>query len=1318
MRKHLSKLLALLLVAVTLVGTFAVPASAAGSYPMSCSIYYKDESGNTVATTKTWSMNAADTTAQQTKHYSPSVSGYSLKNSSDSYVTYSMMNKSFPASNYVRNGTATYTVYYVKNASSTIYYNYSSGGTAATTKTVSGKPGSSFTVTSPTITGYTPNKSSVTGTYGSGSHVVTYYEKTYTVSYNANGGSGAPSSQTKKHFSNLALSSATPLRTGYTFKGWGTSSSSTTASYQPGSTYSSNASITLYAIWQINKYTVSYNANGGSGAPSSQTKTYGLDLTLSSTTPTRSGYTFKGWGTSSTSTTASYQPGGKYTSNSGATLYAIWQADAPTTYTVSYNANGGSGAPSSQTKTHGVTLTLSSTTPTRSGYTFKGWGTSSSSTSASYSAGGSYTNNASITLYAVWACNHSSTTTVWVTGCDWEKECTNCGTVTSTGTTHGPYNYGDWTYYSTSQHRRSKSCNYGDYSTYEYGSHSTTTQYEAYSSTQHKYYSYCATCASTIGSVSYEAHDFTSTTSGGKTISVCNDCGFTKETVQTYTVSYNANGGSGAPSSQTKTYGVTLTLSSVVPTRSGYTFMGWGTTSSSTSASYSAGGSYTNNASITLYAIWSCPHSSATTRYVTGCDWERTCNTCGTTLSTGTTHGPYTYSAWEYHSTSQHKRYKNCDYGDYSELQYQGHSLETRFEQYSASQHKYYSYCTDCKSMVGTASYEAHNLTTSTTDSDIVYTCTECGYSYSVKKTYTVSFNANGGINPPSSQTKTHGVTLTLTSSVPSREGYDFKGWATSSTATGATYSAGGSYTSNANVTLYAVWEKTVYTITYNANGGTGAPSAQTKTFGQTITLSSVAPTRTNHAFMGWATSSTATVANYASGDSFSENGNVTLYAVWIERNYDFSISNLTITPSEVYQYEQVTITFRTDSWDRNLPYDNIPVEVLLNGSVIYTTTVNFVKYGVQNFTLDLDVGALVGQQTVVARINWSDHTNETRTGNNTVSTTFNVKKLIETSTERVVANGEYIEGFDVISSFYVVNEASSDIIPNDGVSFEFVVYSQNGSNINVVERQTWTNVVIPAGGRNIVYFKWTVPENSAGTTYFCKGTVNSANAENENNSDNNSTEFSVMAQSIASSQTANTRFEQKAPASYSANATAPAARSGSATWNEWVYENGSLVLKTYGVSVGTTSPVVAPSSACATAVTNGSAWTMKSGYGITLTWNPSVVAKSGYTMPSSNAYTSAQCVYATFPEYSYSTANGKYRTLEAVGGSYHFKANADASNNERLHFIPVYVQDGSYVVSATATHIWTPAGMISATRSANTLSIAGTMYDDLYVGN
>lgn len=72
-------------------------------------------------------------------------------------------------------------------------------------------------------------------------------------------------------------------------------------------------------------YSVNYNANGGSGAPAGQTKTYGQTLTLSSVKPTRAGYNFLGWATSSTATTATYQPGGSYTTNAGITLYAVWQ---------------------------------------------------------------------------------------------------------------------------------------------------------------------------------------------------------------------------------------------------------------------------------------------------------------------------------------------------------------------------------------------------------------------------------------------------------------------------------------------------------------------------------------------------------------------------------------------------------------------------------------------------------------------------------------------------------------------------------------------------------------------------------------------------------------------------------------------------------------------------------------------------------------------------------------------------------------------------------------------------------------------------------
>lgn len=154
---------------------------------------------------------------------------------------------------------------------------------------------------------------------------------------------------------------------------------------------------TMYASTSL--IIVSYDANGGSGAPVNQLKHYGKTLTLSSTIPTRTGYIFKGWSASSTATSASWSAGGSYTDNASRILYAVWEA---VTYTVSYDANGGFGAPGSQIKTHGQDLTLSTVVPTRTNYTFKGWGISASATSVTYSAGGTYSTDEAITLYAVW----------------------------------------------------------------------------------------------------------------------------------------------------------------------------------------------------------------------------------------------------------------------------------------------------------------------------------------------------------------------------------------------------------------------------------------------------------------------------------------------------------------------------------------------------------------------------------------------------------------------------------------------------------------------------------------------------------------------------------------------------------------------------------------------------------------------------------------------------------------------------------------------------------------------------------------------------
>ena len=830
-----------------------------------------------------------------------------------------------------------------------------------------------------------------------------------------------------------------------------------------------NRVITIEYKYEVDWCTFTFNANGGSGAPSEKIEWwYNHDITIPSTVPTRSGYTFQGWGTSSTDTTPDYQPGQATTMGTTKTLYAILNAN---TYTVSYNANGGSGAPSSQTKTHNVTLTLRSNTPTRSGYTFKGWSTSSSATSASYSAGGSFTTNANTTLYAVWQ----------------------------------------------------------------------------------------------------------------------------KNAATTYTVSYNANGGTGAPSSQTKTHNVTLTLRTTTPTRSGYSFLGWSTSSTATSPTYYAGGSYTANASATLYAVWS----------------------------------------------------------------------------------------------------------------------------YNAPTVYTISFNANGGSGAPSSVTKTHGVTLYLPSTEPTRTNYDFLGWSTSSTATTPTYYAGGSFTQNANTTLYAVWEydPATYRVNYNANGGSGAPSSQTKTYGVSLTLSSVIPTRSGYDFLGWSTSSTATSATYDPGDSYTTNASVTLYAVWNETNYDFSISNLTVSNSEPYKYDQITVKVRTDSWDQVNAYSDIPVQLYYDGRLVSTQYVDFSVYGVANITFTLNVGSSVGNKTIEARINWADHNSETRTGNNTVSTTINVQDYdYEVTADPVSSAGYYCEGMEVISSFYVANNSDYDIIPSMHNTARFTAYYYNGSQKVVISTQDWDDVVIPAAGTNLVYFKWTVPTGLNGKTVYLDCTVNADRHMNETNYDNNTASFSTTISTVANSQTPNTRFESEAPNSYQ-SASTPSISTDKATWTMWEYENGSFVLKKYGVQISSVSPVVAPSTDCVTAVYENGKWTMRSGYGITMSYAPTISTVSGYNRPDSNAYTSVQYVVATFPEFRYFDTNGNCRTLQYVNGSYQFVQNPDADGNARVHFIPVYVRDGNYTVSVTATHVWTPAGMIEATRSTNVIIIDGTIYDDWYQG-
>ena len=220
----------------------------------------------------------------------------------------------------------------------------------------------------------------------------------YSLAYNNAGGYGTiPSDKLKKwHDESLVLPSNI-TRNNYTFLGWKDSSG---ASYAPGASYTKNAATTFTAQWKANNRTVSYNANGGSNPPASQTVNIGTAITISGASGmSRTGYDFSGWNTKANGSGTNYAAGSSYSGNSDLKLYAKWTLK---TYTISYNANGGSGTIPSTTKRHGVAVNLTSSVPTRENYKFLGWSTNSSGTYAEYGSGASYSGNGNVTLYAIW----------------------------------------------------------------------------------------------------------------------------------------------------------------------------------------------------------------------------------------------------------------------------------------------------------------------------------------------------------------------------------------------------------------------------------------------------------------------------------------------------------------------------------------------------------------------------------------------------------------------------------------------------------------------------------------------------------------------------------------------------------------------------------------------------------------------------------------------------------------------------------------------------------------------------------------------------
>ncbi|MBQ4561339.1 MAG: InlB B-repeat-containing protein [Clostridia bacterium] len=226
----------------------------------------------------------------------------------------------------------------------------------------------------------------------------------YTVRYNTNGGGSAPATQIKNAETDLIITSTKPERTGYTFMGWSTSADGAVV-YKSGDKYKEDKSIVLYAVWKLNTYTVKLDGNGGTPATTTLTKEHGKNLGIS-VTPVLAGYKFKGW---STVKNGSVEYTSVYNVDKSVTLYAVWEKDRAT-FTVTYNANGGTNAPAADKFSEGSEIKITTKVPTREGYTFEGWAYSGNVKWATVFAGDVYNKNASVTLYAVWSKSVSALT--------------------------------------------------------------------------------------------------------------------------------------------------------------------------------------------------------------------------------------------------------------------------------------------------------------------------------------------------------------------------------------------------------------------------------------------------------------------------------------------------------------------------------------------------------------------------------------------------------------------------------------------------------------------------------------------------------------------------------------------------------------------------------------------------------------------------------------------------------------------------------------------------------------------------------------------
>lgn len=583
---------------------------------------------------------------------------------------------------------------------------------------------------------------------------VTINATKYTLTMDANGGAFEDASVTKTikvTYKDTYKGLPAPVREGYSFDGWYTEKNGGTE-IKSGDTVEITQNTTVYARWKANTYEIEYNSNGGTGSMADTTATYGQNVTLRANTYSRTGYTFNGWNTKADGTGTAYADKATVkdlTASTSVTLYAQWKAN---TYTVNLYSNllQGMDNTSSAVTAEAITYSISNGAVTATGI------------------------NRDTDCYGF------TSGRVWLeTGKTYRFSTTHTGTYVTDVELFFMYNgsYAQLNGQNTWVHMSAPSYNFSVIATGEYwmrmdinkkGQTHTLSNINIAESkgsigvTYGNTYSALPTLSRTgytfLGWKDKDGNSYTTSTAVSKTSD--HDL-YAQWQAHKYTVKFNANNGSGSMPNQAFTYGMAQTLSANTFTRSGYTFGGWNTKADGTGTAYTNTASVKdltsqNGATVTLYAQWVArPYTIkfyANGGSGTMPDQVAEFDKVITLSKNQFTRAGYTFLGWA--------------------------------KSAGATTHEYI----DQQDVVNLAQSGTVNL-----------------YAIWAEKTYTVTFDYNGGSGSPQSTLVVYNKPYGTLPTYPRRDGYLFNGWYTAASGGTRVYPTT-TVTQQANHTLYAHW--------------------------------------------------------------------------------------------------------------------------------------------------------------------------------------------------------------------------------------------------------------------------------------------------------------------------------------------------------------------------------------------------------------------------------------------------------------------------------------------------------------------------------